>query len=221
MKREMVNLGSALLLVCAVLAAGCGSLTKKDSSDSMAGAVKDKVADIVGDKTSDSASSKTADSSTFKSGQDSSKSKTASSLGTIDKPVPKGQTGAVGSDWQIQIEEINPDAWSVIQEENRYNSAPEEGRQYVMATIKVTYTGEKSSKPSWDLGWKYLGSDNLAYTTSCGSYSKALRDVEEMYTGGTAEARVCVSVPSSAVKGGSFIFSDSPYETFFAGVPKS
>lgn len=208
MKREMMHL-SALLLVFAVLAAGCGSLGGGKASDKAAGP-----------------SRAAGEASASKSTKDDAKAQAAPSVGARENPVPWGKPGRVKSEWEIQIQDINPDAWSVIQPVSSSNEPPQEGQQYVLARIKISYVGKDSGAPWSDLDFKYLGNDSLAYqaySRSCGEIPDPLKDVEEMFPGTTLEANVCFSVPSKAISGG-LIIVDPGYwedEVFFAGIPQS
>lgn len=142
--------------------------------------------------------------------------------GTQERPVPRNQTEQVGHFWKVQVLDINPDAWSIVQAENIYNDPPQEGKQYVMARIKLSNIDIETREPYFDLKFRYLGNDGVGYSGSCGVIPDQLYDVPEMYPGGTTEANVCFSVPSEVISGGSIVV-DGRYESrvFFAGVPKS
>ena len=226
MKRKMVNL-SAWLLVFAVLMAGCGSSAQENAL----GKVTDLIGNVVSNKAAES-SQTNGEPSVSRSAQDepqkstqadtqkNAQTKASPTLGDREKPIPWGRPGKVGTDWEIQIQDIDPDAWSVIETVSRFNDPPEEGRQYVLVKIKISNVGENARKPGGYLTFKYLGTDGLAYDKGCGDIPDPLKQVEEMYPGGATEANICVSVPSKAVKGGSVIVRTSDDETFFAGVPK-
>ena len=145
-----------------------------------------------------------------------------SKFGTRKNPVPLNQEVKVGSDWNVELVEIIPDAWSIIKKENQFNEPPEEGHQYVMAKLKVTYIGEESGTPWVDLTVKYIGNDGNTYDSEYVVIPKALSDIGEQFSGASAEGNVDWSVSKDALEGGtilveeSFSFDDS--RVFFEGV---
>lgn len=142
-------------------------------------------------------------------------------LGTRENPIPIGQKAKIGSNWEITILEIVPDAWSIIEAENMFNEPPEEGYQYVMAKVQVSYIGEESGTPWVDLSLRYLGSDGNAYSEGVGVVPKAFSDIGEQFPGATAEGNVGWAVPADAVSGGKIIveesFSFEDRRVFFQG----
>jgi len=78
---------------------------------------------------------------------------------------------------EVTILEIVPDAWSIIEAENMFNEPPEEGYQYVMAKVQVSYIGEESGTPWVDLSLRYLGSDGNSYSEGVGVVPKAFSDI--------------------------------------------
>lgn len=145
-----------------------------------------------------------------------------SKFGTRKNPVPLGQEVKVGENWNVELIEIVPDAWSIIKKENQFNEQPEEGHQYVMAKFKITYVGEESGTPWVDLTIKYIGNDGNTYDSEYVVIPKALSDIGEQFSGASAEGNVDWSVSKDALEGGtilveeSFSFDDS--RVFFEGV---
>jgi hypothetical protein len=150
-------------------------------------------------------------------------SETKAELGTRENPIPIGigQKAKIGSNWEITILEIVPDAWSIIEAENMFNEPPEEGYQYVMAKVQVSYIGEESGTPWVDLSLRYLGSDGNSYSEGVGVVPKAFSDIGEQFPGATAEGNVGWAVPADAVSGGKIIveesFSFEDRRVFFQG----
>lgn len=148
-------------------------------------------------------------------------SETKAKLGTRENPIPIGQKAKIGSNWEITILEIVPDAWSIIEAENMFNEPPEEGYQYVMAKVQVSYIGEESGTPWVDLSLRYLGSDGNSYSEGVGVVPKAFSDIGEQFPGATAEGNVGWAVPVDAVRGGRIIveesFSFEDTRVFFQG----
>lgn len=102
-----------------------------------------------------------------------------------------------------------------------FNEPPEEGYQYVMAKVQVSYIGEESGTPWVDLSLRYLGSDGNAYSEGVGVVPKAFSDIGEQFPGATAEGNVGWAVPADAVSGGKIIveesFSFEDTRVFFQG----
>jgi hypothetical protein len=148
-------------------------------------------------------------------------SETKAKLGTRENPIPIGQKAQVGPNWEVTILEIVPDAWSIIEAENMFNEPPEEGYQYVMAKVQVSYIGEESGTPWVDLSLRYLGSDGNAYSEGVGVVPKAFSDIGEQFPGATAEGNIGWAVPVDAVSGGRIIveesFSFEDTRVFFQG----
>ncbi|NLY77252.1 MAG: hypothetical protein GX080_04065 [Tissierellia bacterium] len=143
-------------------------------------------------------------------------------LGTRENPIPIGQKANIGSNWEITVLEIVPDAWSIIEAENMFNEPPQDGYQYVMANIQVSYVGEESGTPWVDLSIQYLGSDGNVYSQSAAVVPNAFIDIGEQFPGATAEGNISWAIPAAAVSGGrimveeSFNFEDT--RVFFEGV---
>lgn len=148
-------------------------------------------------------------------------SETKAKLGTRENPIPIGQKAQVGPNWEVTILEIVPDAWSIIEAENMFNEPPEEGYQYVMAKVQVSYIGEESGTPWLDLSLRYLGSDGNSYSEGVGVVPKPFYDIGEQFPGATAEGNIGWAVPVEAVSGGRIIveetFSLENTRVFFQG----
>lgn len=147
-------------------------------------------------------------------------------LGTRQNPVPIGTEVEVGPNWTMAVLEINPDAWDVVKAANMFNEPPAEGRNYVMARVRVSYVGDESGTPWVDLRFRYLGSNGVTYGEGmddfCGVLPEAVNDIGELFPGASAEGNVCWSVPADGIQGGSIIveevFSFEDTRVFFAGV---
>ncbi|HEY8347213.1 MAG TPA: hypothetical protein VIL07_08040 [Symbiobacteriaceae bacterium] len=193
-KRRLTSI-VALLVLAGALATGCGS-------------------------SSDGSGTNTVSSGSSQSSSEQKQEEPA--LGTRQNPVPIGTEVEVGPNWHVQLLEVNPDAWSVIQSENMFNTPPEEGKQYVMAKFKFSYAGAESGTPWVDLSLRYLGNDGNTYSSGdCGVIPQPYTDIGEQFPGASAEGNVCWAVPSSAISGGSIIveetFSFEDTRVFFAG----
>ncbi len=143
-------------------------------------------------------------------------------FGTRQSPVPLDTKVEVGPEWNISVTEIVPDAWDIIKQENQFNKPPEEGYQFVMAKIQVSYVGEESGTPWINLSFKYLGSDNNVYGNAHNVLPNSFSGLGEQFPGATAEGYISWSIPSDVVKDGSIMveesFSFESTRVFFEGV---
>ncbi|MBD8505796.1 hypothetical protein HT102_04765 [Hoyosella sp. G463] len=150
---------------------------------------------------------------------------TSTAFGTRGNPIPVGTTVELGPDWQVNVVSVTADATPIVLAQNPFNDEPVPGRQFVMARLSLTYTGDESGTPWLDLTTKYVGADGNAYAHGsndyCGVFPEPISDVNEQFPGATREANQCWSVPSEAVAGGvilieeSFSFDDT--RVFFQG----
>ena len=68
-------------------------------------------------------------------------------VGSQSNPVLMGVTGQVLSagdrKWEITVTDIVPDAWGLVQAENRFNDPPAPGTQFYMVSLRVKNTGSQ------------------------------------------------------------------------------
>src|SRR4051794_14644978 len=83
--------------------------------------------------------------------------------GTRKDPIPRGQSVDLG-DWTVEIVGYRQNANEIVAAENQFNDPPAEGRQFVIATLRITYRGTGIGNLS-DLSFKAVGESNVAYTT--------------------------------------------------------
>ncbi|GGK65299.1 hypothetical protein [Nocardia camponoti] len=145
-------------------------------------------------------------------------------LGSKDKPVPLGDTFAVGKAWKVSIVSVNPNATATVLAENQFNDPPKAGNQFVIINTTAQYVGDDTASPWLDLDYKFLGSKGNTYSTyddSCGVIPEPLDDVSELYPDATATGNVCFSVPTDQIGGGKIVVEDdttftSSAKAFFA-----
>lgn len=108
-------------------------------------------------------------------------------------PIPLGQTLAVPPGWEVTVIDVNPDAWPVVQAENRFNDPPEAGYRMVLITVRVTNVQADDEPDMIGEGdFELVGSRGEVYKTfqrSCGVTPNELS--AELFPGGTAEGTVC------------------------------
>lgn len=128
-----------------------------------------------------------------------------SDVGSRDNPFAVGEL--VGNDdWEITIAEPY-EAWDEIRAENQFNDPPPDGMEYYIVPVTVTYIGNDTGLPWADLDFAFVGDDNRTYSDRCGVIPDDLTDVDELYSGGTADGNVCVTVPA----GGSGLWTLSTF----------
>ncbi|MCA9859459.1 MAG: hypothetical protein KC438_07040, partial [Thermomicrobiales bacterium] len=59
-------------------------------------------------------------------------------LGSYANPYPIGTAQATENNWTIQVDAVTPDGTELVLAENSFNTPPEEGRQFFIATITAT-----------------------------------------------------------------------------------
>jgi len=121
--------------------------------------------------------------------------------GTRKDPIPRGQSVDLG-DWTVEIVGYRQNANEIVATENQFNDPPAEGRQFVMATMQITYHGTDIGNLSY-LQFKAVGASNVAYTTyedSCGVVPDDPFTISDIFTDGTVKVNYCWSVQTSDVK---------------------
>jgi hypothetical protein len=127
--------------------------------------------------------------------------------GTLENPLDTGVAFEL-TDWIVEFGSTNTDAEDAIAEGIEFSEPAPDGRQYIMAEITVSYTGEEPSDPFVDLGFEFHGSDGTAYGSGesdlCGLIPNDLFEVGEMSTDDSATANICMAVPADAIEGGAW-----------------
>jgi len=128
-------------------------------------------------------------------------SSTKTAEGTRKDPIPRGQSVEIG-DWTVEIVGFRQNANEIVAAENQFNDPPAVGRQFVIATMEITYHGSDIGDLTY-LQFKAVGESNVAYTTfddSCGVVPNDPYSVSDIFTDGTVKVNYCWSVKSSDVK---------------------
>lgn len=100
-------------------------------------------------------------------------------------------------DWSIVLDQPY-EAWDEVRAENQFNDPPDEGMEFWMLPITVTYIGLDTDDPFWDLDFGFVGEDGRTYDGDCGVIPEELWDVGDMYPDAEASANVCLAVPEDA-----------------------
>ena len=123
----------------------------------------------------------------------------------IDAPVPAGSTVVTGDGLALTITSFNPDAGSVLENENPYYEPPHEGNRFVMARARVQNVGGDENSP---IGMEniidqfyFVDSSSATVVDWWGGCDIFPNDIRERYAalflGGTAEVSVCFEIPKS------------------------
>ncbi len=142
--------------------------------------------------------------------------------GTRENPIPVGQTAALGEDWELTVVSVEPDAKAAVMAESTFNDPPAPGRQFFMATVRVTYVGT-ASEEFYSGSLRVVGQSAVAYDSwddSCGSIPDELAD-RELFPGGTIEGNLCWSVASADIDSLALYdsYQDSDERVFFSLAP--
>lgn len=190
----MKKMMPALLSMCLLLV-----LTACGSGPADGGGTEAIVDDTVADATQPTA--------------DAGPTKSEAVSGTNQNPVPLGLEASVGSNWNVAILEMIPDAWPTIEQAFPEADPPRDGHQFVIATVRMSNVGDKSGTSWVEIGFQYLGSDGHIYGDSlddyCGMVPDALPNQDEQSPGTSVEGKLCWSIPKDAIAGGSIIAVDS------------
>jgi hypothetical protein len=122
-------------------------------------------------------------------------------VGTRENPIPLGTPPvALGDGWQVRVASIMPDATEVVLRHNQSNKPPGAGKQFFMARVTATYTGEESSKFLASLRLSAVGASSVEYSIreSCGAIPDEF-PWAEVFSGGTVTGNICWQVATSDV----------------------
>jgi hypothetical protein len=144
--------------------------------------------------------------------------------GTRDNPLPLGTTITVGTpgspEWEITVGPATLDATAEVLAANQFNDEPEDGFQYALLNLDVTYIGDTSGTPWVDLSVSFVGSDAVTYQ-SFDSFAVAPNpwtDINELFPGGSGSGNVVIAVPTAAAADGTWRVGASFFgdDLFFA-----
>jgi hypothetical protein len=117
-------------------------------------------------------------------------------VGERDQPVPVGEPASVTDEWELTVLEFEPDATDAVLAESEFSSEPGPGKRFATVRVRVTYLGEESGDPNFDLEFQLVGDAATGYPAGidCFEANDPL-PTNELFTGGTAEGNVCFAVP--------------------------
>lgn len=123
--------------------------------------------------------------------------------GTQQDPIQMGDRATL-QDWDITVNEVNPDAEDIVLQEE-YNEPAAEGRQFVLYTYTVTNNSDEPVNVWIDLFVGLVDEDGetlgLDSDSSCGLIPDDWLLQDELPAGETSTGSSCMAVPSEAMDG--------------------
>ncbi len=113
-----------------------------------------------------------------------------------ESPLPLGDTAEL-ADYAVTVASVDFDAEDIVLGENSSNDPALDGNVFVLVTVSVTYIGNETGDPGWDLNFKTVGDQNRGYTQSdmdCGVVPNNEFDAGELFPTGEAEYNLCWQV---------------------------
>jgi hypothetical protein len=121
--------------------------------------------------------------------------------GTQQDPIQMGDRATL-QDWDITVNEVNPDAEDIVLQEE-YNEPAAEGRQFVLYTYTVTNNSDEPVNVWIDLWVGLVDEDGetlgLESDSSCGLIPDDWLLQDELPAGQTSTGSSCMAVPSEAM----------------------
>lgn len=112
--------------------------------------------------------------------------------------APVGRTVEVG-DWRIRVTSVTPDATALLLEDE-FNDPPGPGKQFFMAAIEATYTGDEIGDFFFDITLSAVGDTAVAYQSfddHCGFVPNEVNQAGRAFPGGTLFGNVCWNIEST------------------------
>lgn len=142
--------------------------------------------------------------------------------GTRDNPAPVGTTVTLGTgsaaEWEVTLDKVTLDATDEVMKENTFNDKPEDGMQYAVASLSVTYVGDDSGTPWTDFSLQFVSADGNTFRTSdvmVVGPKPHLSDINELYSGASDSGTVTLAIPAKDANKGTWRLSGFMTEDFF------
>jgi hypothetical protein len=120
-------------------------------------------------------------------------------LGDYANPYPMGTAQPTVDGWTIQVDSVIPDGTQQVLDENSFNEEPEAGRQFFIATITATYTGQGAESFDGNFRLRVRSANNAIYTAfgdSCGVTPNEWDEDIPVASGESITGNLCWSVPT-------------------------
>jgi hypothetical protein len=119
----------------------------------------------------------------------------ASDIGTRENPIPIGTAFELDNGWNITVMSVIPNANSIIQQENMFNSKPESGNQYFLAMIAAKNNGTDVDKFNSNY-FNVVGASSVAYKETSVVIPNPL-PFTDVFPGGVVEGYMCWEIKST------------------------
>lgn len=123
----------------------------------------------------------------------------SAALGSYANPHPMSTAVTTVDGWSIQIDSVIPDGTQQVLAENSFNTAPEAGRQFFIATVTATWTGTGAESFDGNYRLRVLGANNETYTAfgdACGVTPNEWDEDIIVRSGESVTGNLCWSVPT-------------------------
>lgn len=119
--------------------------------------------------------------------------------GTLDNPVRLGTAAPIGEGWELTVNAYVPDATADVLAEDEFNEPPDDGFQYALATVAVTYNGSDPTTSMFEVDVGVMGPDGFETDMfSCPAIApKELDTAAEVSPGDTVTGNVCFMLPTA------------------------
>lgn len=124
----------------------------------------------------------------------------AATLGSYANPYPIGTAATTVDGWSIQVVSVTPDGTQQVLAENSFNTAPDAGRQFFIATVTATWTGPGAESFDGNFRLRVLGANNATYTAfgdACGVTPNEWDEDTIVRSGDSVTGNLCWSVPAA------------------------
>ncbi len=128
--------------------------------------------------------------------------------GTRENPYPAGSTADLG-DWHVSADASLPDGSAAVAEANEFNPPPQDGHEYVVVPVTVTYNGDSTGTAWLDLTVEFVSADGNTYDGFCGLMLDGLMHQGEQFPDATVDASACAEVPADQTDGGVWRITES------------
>lgn len=123
----------------------------------------------------------------------------AAALGTTrSNPFPVGTAGS-GEGWTLKVVGFTPNANATVASANMFNDKPKPGEQYVLVTLRATYTGKGSSDPFMGITASLIPSDGNSSSTVSAVLPNDLMDVGNIPNGASGVGNIAFEIKASEV----------------------
>lgn len=121
-------------------------------------------------------------------------------LGTIDDPIPAGQSYVLGL-YEIEVRAVDRDAGNALADHDRSNPPAPQGQQHVLVEVAVRFTDSSGLGSPAAIPFFVSDGDGewSSFDSRCGRVPEALAQAGFIERGDEAIGQICFTVPSEVV----------------------